>query len=232
MFRPSIAGPKGITSRVTMEANGASVWSDRGGSGRLEVRKSRGARARRSTGRPMARDEDKTLLNSGAMDDHDPLTHFDDEGSARMVDIAAKRETARSAVARGRIEMAAETLARIEAGDAAKGDVLNVARLAGIGAAKQTAQLIPLCHPVRLTRVDVSFERRPRPPAVEVTVQVAAVDRTGPEMEAVTACTAALLTIYDMCKAMDRGMAIREVVLLSKSGGASGDWRRDDGAAR
>lgn len=145
-----------------------------------------------------------------------------------MVSVGLKPETQRSAVASGRVELGAATLARIRAGTAEKGDVIGVARLAGIGAAKQTAALIPLCHPVRLTRVDLDFELRDAPPAVEVRARVEAVDRTGPEMEAMTAATAALLTIYDMCKAMDRGMRLTQVRLESKSGGRSGEWQREE----
>jgi cyclic pyranopterin phosphate synthase len=160
---------------------------------------------------------------------NDPLTHFDADGAARMVDIEAKRETPRRAVAKGRVRMAAETLARIEDGSVGKGDVLAVARLAGIGAAKGTAQLIPLCHPVRLTAVDVTFEVDRGLPGVTVRAEVHAIDRTGPEMEAMTAASVAALTIYDMCKAMDRGMSIETVQLQAKSGGKSGDWTRGSG---
>lgn len=156
----------------------------------------------------------------------DPLTHFDEAGAARIVAIEAKPETPRGAVARARIRMQEATLARIEAGSAAKGDVLSVARLAAISAAKGTAGLIPLCHPVRLTSVDVDFALLPELPGVEARVEVRAIDRTGPEMEAMTAASTAALTIYDMCKAMDRGMEIVEVVLLSKTGGKSGTWTR------
>lgn len=159
----------------------------------------------------------------------DPLTHFDPDGSARMVGIGLKAESPRAAVASGRIEVHHDTLARVASGSASKGDVLGVARLAGINAAKQTSNLIPLCHPVRLTRVEVSFTLVETPPAVEVTATVEAVDRTGPEMEAMAAATTALLTVYDMCKAMDRGMTLQRVRLESKSGGRSGHWRRGAG---
>ena len=157
----------------------------------------------------------------------DPLTHFDEAGAARMVAIDSKPETPRMARARATVRLQEETLARIEAGQVGKGDVLGVARLAAIGAAKSTAQLIPLCHPVRLTAVDVSFELGHRPPCVTVTVTVHAHDRTGPEMEAMTAASTAALTIYDMCKAADRTMAIEQVVLLEKTGGKSGHFSRD-----
>lgn len=154
----------------------------------------------------------------------DPLSHFDDAGAARMVEVGEKPETARSAVAQARVRMQAQTLARIEAGEVGKGDVLGVARLGGIQAAKQTAVLIPLCHPVRITGIDVAFEIDPGLPGVVVRAEVRAFDRTGPEMEAMAAASAAALTIYDMCKAMDRGMVLENVALLSKSGGKSGDW--------
>jgi cyclic pyranopterin monophosphate synthase len=124
------------------------------------------------------------------------------------------------------LRMREETLARIEAGEVGKGDVLGVARLAAIGAAKSTAQLIPLCHPVRLTAIDVAFELLPAMPGVAVTVEVHAHDRTGPEMEAMTAAATAGLTIYDMCKAIDRSMALEQVVLLEKAGGKSGHFTR------
>jgi cyclic pyranopterin phosphate synthase len=156
----------------------------------------------------------------------DRLTHFDETGAARMVAVAEKPETHRSAVAGARVRMDAATLRVIEAGQGAKGDVLGVARVAAIAAAKATAQLVPLCHPVRTTSVAVAFESLPDLPGVGVRTEVHAVDRTGPEMEALVAASIAALTIYDMCKAIDRGMAIEEVVLLEKSGGKSGDWRR------
>lgn len=157
----------------------------------------------------------------------DPLTHFDEAGAARIVAIDDKPETPRAATARVRVRMAPATLARIESGAVGKGDVLSVARLGAIGAAKSTSALIPLCHPVRLTSVDVDFAILRDLPGVEARVTVRAVDRTGPEMEAMVAASTAGLTIYDMCKAMDRGMEILEVVLLSKSGGKSGQWVRE-----
>ncbi|MFB6259678.1 MAG: cyclic pyranopterin monophosphate synthase MoaC [Thiohalorhabdaceae bacterium] len=157
----------------------------------------------------------------------DPLSHFDEQGNARMVDVGDKAVTERLAVAEGWIRMEAATLARIRAGQVAKGDVLGVARVAAIQAAKQTGQLIPLCHPLPLTSVDVAFDDQDEPPAVRVTVTARTANRTGVEMEALTAASVALLTIYDMCKAMDRGMTIGDVRLLEKAGGRSGHWRRD-----
>jgi cyclic pyranopterin phosphate synthase len=157
----------------------------------------------------------------------DPLTHFDEEGAPRMVEVGQKPEAARQAVARARVRMAPETLARITEGRVGKGDVLAVARLAAIGGAKATSELIPLCHPVRITGVDVQLRPNPALPGVDLHVEVRAFDRTGPEMEAMTGAGVAALTIYDMCKAMDRGIVVEEVLLLSKSGGKSGDWTRD-----
>lgn len=143
-----------------------------------------------------------------------------------MVSIGEKAETRRTAVATGAVQMHPETLARIVSGDGHKGDVLAVARLAAIGAAKQTASLIPLCHPVRLTSVDVDWATDHEENSVKIRVSVEAVDRTGPEMEAMVAASTGLLTIYDMCKAMDRGMTLSGVMLTSKSGGKSGRWTR------
>ena len=156
----------------------------------------------------------------------DALTHFDEAGAAHMVDVAAKPETPRMARARARVRMAAATLARIEAGRLGKGDVLGVARLGGIAGAKQTATLIPLCHPVRITSVAIEFRIDAELPGVEVEARVEAVDRTGPEMEAMMGAAAAALTIYDMCKGVDRGMEVVEVVLVEKAGGKSGRWVR------
>jgi len=156
------------------------------------------------------------------------LTHFDDEGAAHMVGVGHKPETERVAVAAGTIEMLPETLAAIRGGSIDKGDVLGVARIAAIQGCKRTSELIPLCHPVRVTRVQVELTPtdeggRPR---VELVATVEAHDRTGVEMEALTAVTVAALTIYDMCKAIDRGMTLGEIRLLSKSGGKSGSWSR------
>ena len=143
-----------------------------------------------------------------------------------MVSIDEKAETPRRAVAQARVRMAPETLDRIQQGTIGKGDVLGVARLGGIGGAKSTASMIPLCHPVRISGVDVAFEVEADLPGIIVRAEVGAHDRTGPEMEAMCAASIAALTIYDMCKAMDRGMEILDTVLLSKSGGKSGTWTR------
>jgi cyclic pyranopterin phosphate synthase len=155
------------------------------------------------------------------------LTHFDAAGAARMVDIGHKDSTRRRAVAEGLIRMRPETLARVEAGTHAKGDVLGVARIAAIMGAKRTAELVPLCHPLPLSRVDIALEPEADLPGVRCTAQVETQGRTGVEMEALCAVQVALLTIYDMCKAVDRGMVISDVQLLEKAGGRSGHWRRD-----
>jgi cyclic pyranopterin phosphate synthase len=152
------------------------------------------------------------------------LTHFDAQGRAHMVDVAGKAATHRVAVAGGRIAMNPATLALIESGTAKKGDVLGVARIAGIQAAKKTSDLIPLCHPLALTRVAVEFEVVPGASAVECTATVETVGPTGVEMEALTAVQVALLTIYDMCKAVDRGMTITDVRVREKHGGKSGSF--------
>ncbi len=152
------------------------------------------------------------------------FTHFDARGQARMVDVGGKGVTERVARAAGRIRMAAATLRQIAAGSARKGDVLGVARVAAIQAAKRTAELIPLCHPLALTHVQVEFATDRRANAVECTATVATTGRTGVEMEALTAVAAGLLTIYDMCKAVDRGMRLERIELLEKKGGRSGHW--------
>lgn len=157
----------------------------------------------------------------------DPLTHFDGAGQAHVVAIDGKSETPRRALAEARVTMAPQTYARVVAGSAAKGDVLAVARIAAISATKTTPTTIPLCHPVRVTAVDVEFELLESESTVVAKVGVSAHDRTGPEMEAMHAASVAALTIYDMCKAMDRGMEIVGVRLLEKSGGKSGRWTRD-----
>lgn len=149
------------------------------------------------------------------------LTHFDAQGQAHMVDVGAKPATHRIAVATGRIEMQPATLAIIESGTAKKGDVLGIARIAGIMAAKKTSELIPLCHPLALTRVAVEFELLRENSMVRCTATVETVGVTGVEMEALTAVQIALLTIYDMCKAVDRGMILHSTRLLEKSGGKS-----------
>lgn len=153
-----------------------------------------------------------------------PLSHFDASGAAWMVDVADKAPTRRLARASGRIVMQAATLRLITGGTAKKGDVLGVARIAGIQAAKQTSALIPLCHPLALTRVEVEFRIQRRARAVECTTTVETLGRTGVEMEALSAVSIALLTVYDMCKAVDRGMRIEAVRLLEKRGGKSGAW--------
>jgi cyclic pyranopterin monophosphate synthase len=158
------------------------------------------------------------------------LTHIDAAGQAHMVDVADKADSARIAVAEGFVRMGHATLERILAGDAAKGDVLGTARLAGIMAAKRTADLIPLCHPLMLTKVTVDIEDMPALPGLRVVATAKLVGRTGVEMEALTAVSVACLTIYDMAKAVDKAMTIESVRLLSKSGGKSGDWRREERA--
>lgn len=155
---------------------------------------------------------------------HSPLTHFDAHGQAHMVDVAAKAHTHRVAVAEGRIRMEPATLALVQSGTAKKGDVLGIARIAGIQGAKKTSDLVPLCHPIALTRVAVEFEMEPSSNSVLCRTTAECTGQTGVEMEALTACSVALLTIYDMCKAVDRGMRIERVQLLEKRGGKSGDW--------
>ena len=157
------------------------------------------------------------------------LTHFDADGKAHMVDVGGKPSTHRVAVAGGVIRMRPETLGLIRDGGAAKGDVLGVARIAAIQAAKKTSDLIPLCHPIALTHVGVEFRLDEAASAVWCTVTAESVGATGVEMEALTAVQVGLLTIYDMCKAVDRGMVIGEVKLVEKRGGKSGVWRREGG---
>ena len=154
-----------------------------------------------------------------------PLTHFNQNGQAHMVDIADKSETKRIAKAAGRITMLATTLALISSGNARKGDVLGIARIAAIQGSKRTSELIPLCHPLYLSHVDVEFEIIAESNAVECIVTAETFGRTGVEMEALTAVSVALLTIYDMCKAVDRGMVISQIRLLEKQGGRSGHWQ-------
>ena len=153
------------------------------------------------------------------------LTHFDQDGKAQMVDVAAKDETLRIARAAGTIRMAASTFALIAGGTASKGDVLGVARIAAIQASKRTAELIPLCHPLYLTRVTVEFNLNHGQHTVECVATTETLGRTGVEMEALTAVSVALLTIYDMCKAADRGMTLTDIRLLEKQGGRSGHWQ-------
>ena len=154
------------------------------------------------------------------------LTHFNNRGEAHMVDIGDKSVTRRVAVAGGRILMAPETLQLIRDGGHKKGDVLGIARIAGIMAAKKTSDLIPLCHPLSLTHVDIELDAHERDDGVSCMVTAQTDGKTGIEMEALTAVQITLLTIYDMCKAIDRGMVIEAVQLLKKSGGKSGDWVR------
>lgn len=154
------------------------------------------------------------------------LTHFDERGNAIMADVGAKDETEREAVASGKIRMSAECFDAVRTGAAKKGDVLGAARLAGIMAAKKTPDLIPLCHQVRLTKVSVDFEPVEESCEIKAVCTARAKDRTGVEMEALTAVSVALLTIYDMCKAIDKSMEISEILLLQKSGGKSGEFRR------
>lgn len=158
------------------------------------------------------------------------LTHFDKNGQAHMVDVGGKAATHRVAHVEGRIDMLAATLALIASGSAKKGDVLGIARIAGIQAAKKTSDLIPLCHPLAITRVAVDFELgTASDPHVACRATVETVGPTGVEMEALTACSVALLTIYDMCKAVDRAMVLRSVSLLEKHGGKSGSFVRSSG---
>ena len=153
-----------------------------------------------------------------------PLTHFDADGAAHMVDVGAKPKTARAAIATGRITMGRDTAAAVAGGTIGKGDVLGVARLAGIQAAKRTSEWIPLCHPLRLTGVELDL--RVTDDTVEIAATVSAFDRSGVEMEALAAVAAAALTVYDMCKAIDRGMTITGIQLVEKRSGKSGTWRR------
>ena len=153
------------------------------------------------------------------------LTHFDATGQARMVDVSAKPETARTATARARVVMEPATLALVRDGTAAKGDVLGTARLAGIMAAKRTADLIPLCHPLPISAVTVALNAASHAVEIEATVRTAG--RTGVEMEALTAASVAALTVYDMCKAVDRAMRIEDLRVVHKAGGKSGEFRQD-----
>ncbi|KJS39570.1 MAG: molybdenum cofactor biosynthesis protein MoaC [Rhodospirillaceae bacterium BRH_c57] len=157
------------------------------------------------------------------------FTHFDAAGNAVMVDVSDKDETERTAVAKGLIRMLPDTLARIMGGGVKKGDVLSVAQLAGIMGAKRTPDLIPLCHPLALTKVTVDLVCRPEDSAVEITATCKLKGRTGVEMEALTAVSVAALTVYDMCKAVDRGMTITDIRLVRKEGGKSGVWNAEQG---
>ncbi len=165
-------------------------------------------------------------MDNGKKKAADSLTHFDEQGAARMIDVSAKEETLREAVAEGRVTMQPETLALILDQKVAKGDVFGVARVAGIMAAKKTPELIPLSHPLRLTSVDIAFEPDERRSCVTIRATVRTTDRTGVEMEALTAVAAAGLTVYDMCKSADRSMTITEILLVRKTGGKSGTFVR------
>ena len=153
------------------------------------------------------------------------LTHFDDSGQAHMVNVGDKPATHRIAIAIGKITMLLETFKMVETGNHKKGDVLGIARIAGIQASKRTADLIPLCHPLALTHVSVDFQLVSKTSTIECKVRAETTGPTGVEMEALTAVQVALLTIYDMCKAVDRGMVMGEIKLLEKSGGKSGEWK-------
>jgi cyclic pyranopterin monophosphate synthase len=155
------------------------------------------------------------------------LTHLDEEGAARMVDVGAKPDSERVAVAEARVRMSPETAAAVERGDAPKGDVLGTARIAGIQAAKRTAELIPLAHPIPLTFVDVRAEIDAAAGLVTLAAEARTVGKTGVELEAMTACSVAALTVYDMVKGVERGVEVERVALIAKSGGRSGDWARD-----
>lgn len=155
------------------------------------------------------------------------LTHLDHKGAAQMVDVGGKASTVRRAIASGRITMTEEALAAIRAGNAPKGDVLGTARIAGIMAAKRTGELIPLCHPLGLEAVNIGFTYEEG--AIRATATASLTGKTGVEMEAMTATSVALLTIYDMAKAIDKGMVIEGVRLIAKSGGKSGDWKAPEG---
>ena len=156
------------------------------------------------------------------------LTHFNEQGRAKMVDVTGKTVTCRIAVAKGEIHMSRETLGRIRSGTVKKGDVLAVAQVAGIQAAKHTWELIPMCHPLPLTGIDISFALLEEPFRVEITAAVTCTGVTGVEMEALTAVSSAALTIYDMCKAIQKDMRIEHIRLLSKSGGKSGDYNIEE----
>ncbi len=155
------------------------------------------------------------------------LTHLDETGKVHMVDIGNKQATARTAVARGRVRMGEPAFRLLEAAANAKGDVLNTARIAGIQAAKRCAELIPLCHSLPLSSVSIDFSLQPDDCLVDINATCRTVYQTGVEMEAMTACSVAALTIYDMCKAADKGIVVEQIQLQSKTGGKSGDWHND-----
>lgn len=165
-------------------------------------------------------------MSDEATSGNDGFTHLDDEGRARMVDVSGKPPTRRRAVAEGCIRMRPETLAAVRDESVEKGDVLTVARLASVGGAKRTADLVPLCHPLPLDGIDVEVTEDDDLPGLRIRVAVTTEARTGVEMEALTAVAAGLLAVYDMCKAMDRGMTLEGIRLLEKTGGRSGTWKR------
>jgi cyclic pyranopterin phosphate synthase len=158
------------------------------------------------------------------------LSHLDASGAARMVDVGAKEESQRAARAEARVRMSQETALAVERGDAPKGDVLGTARLAGIQAAKRAAELVPLAHPLPLTFIDVQAQVEAADGLVLLEAEARTVGRTGVELEAMTAVAVAALTVYDMVKGLERGVTVEHIALLAKSGGRSGDWRREDGA--
>ena len=160
------------------------------------------------------------------MNEHAGFTHFDSSGNARMVDVSAKNETVRRATAAGRITMSAQAYSMVRAGSIKKGDVLGVARIAGIMAAKKVDQLIPLCHPLAITGIDIHFDFVDGERSIEIEATAGITGKTGVEMEALTAVSVAALTIYDMCKAVDKTMVISDIRLLRKSGGKSGEFMR------
>ena len=164
------------------------------------------------------------------MNEQPEFSHFDSSGNARMVDVSAKNETVRRATAAGRITMSEQAYTMVRAGSIKKGDVLGVARIAGIMAAKKVDQLIPLCHPLAITGIDIHFDFIDEKHAVEIEATVGITGKTGVEMEALTAVSVAALTIYDMCKAIDKAMVISDIRLLRKSGGKSGEFIRPEGA--
>ncbi len=156
------------------------------------------------------------------------FSHFDSQGNARMVDVSEKSETKRIAIATGKVTLSPEAYSMVQAGTVKKGDVLSVARLAGIMASKETSHLIPLCHPLMITSVDLSFELVEQENSIKIEAKVSITGKTGVEMEALTAVSVAALTIYDMCKAVDKGIIISDISLLSKTGGKSGSYLRND----
>ncbi len=162
----------------------------------------------------------------------DDLTHLDEAGRARMVDVSRKDDTVRVATARGRVLMRPETLALVRSGGMKKGDVLAIAQIAGVMGAKRTSDLVPLCHPLPISGVDMSFELDDGASAVEIEATVRVVGKTGVEMEALTAVSVAALTVYDMCKAVDKDMVIDSIRLVHKLGGKSGEYRRDETGAQ